>query len=157
MEITIIKGNMTYINDCELALIKSELGKNYFYNIGSARKALEEGFSKEEIYVAIDENQKCVGFIWFFINGIFHSFPYLHIIAVKEESRNQGIGKKLLNFFEDICFSSYDKVFLVLADFNPDAKRLYRKVGYAEIGEIPSLYKSGITEHLMMKTRNDNN
>jgi hypothetical protein len=31
------------------------------------------------------------GFLWFINNGAFHSFPYLHIIAVKEEFRNLGI------------------------------------------------------------------
>jgi len=156
MDINIIKGNMTYINDCELALIKSELGKTYFYKIGSARKALEEGFSKEEIYVAIDKNKNCVGFVWFSLSGIFYSFPYLHIIAVKEENRNQGIGKELIKYFENICFEDDDKVFLVVADFNMDAKRLYEKIGYTEVGSIPGLFKAGITEHIMMKKRDEN-
>lgn len=156
MDINIIKGNMTYINDCEIALIKSELGKTYFYKIDSARKALEEGFSKEEIYVAIDENKNCVGFVWFSLRGIFYSFPFLHIIAVKEENRNQGIGKELIKYFENICFEDDDKVFLVVADFNTDAKRLYENIGYIEVGAIPGLFKTGITEHVMMKKRNEN-
>ena len=80
--------------------------------------------SKEEIYIAIDNNHSCKGFIWFILDGIFHSFPYLHIIAVNEENRKRGIGKKLLKFFEDLCFKDYTKLFLVVADFNPDAKIL---------------------------------
>jgi ribosomal protein S18 acetylase RimI-like enzyme len=156
MEITIVKGSIDYINDCEDALVNSELGKRYFSRKGSARKALEDGFSKEEIYIAIDVNQKFKGFIWYILDGIFHSFPYLHIIAVKQESRNNGIGKKLLNFFEDSCIKDYSKVFLVVADFNPGAKRLYEKIGYVQVGTIPSLYREGITEHLMMKSREEN-
>lgn len=153
MEITIVKGSIDYINDCEDALVNSELGIRYFSGKGSARKALEEGFSKEEIYVAIDSNQNCSGFIWFIFDAIFHSFPYLHIIAVKQESRKQGIGKKLLKFFENICFNEYTKVFLVVADFNPEAKRLYERIGYIEVGAIPNLYREGMTEYLMMKPR----
>lgn len=53
MNIKIIKGNLNHINDCGEALINSELGKRYFTESGRARKALEEGFSKEEIYVAV--------------------------------------------------------------------------------------------------------
>lgn len=155
MDISIIKGNMMHLDDCELALINSELGRTYFYKQGSARKALEEGLLKQEIYVAIDENQKCVGFVWFSFVGIFYSFPYLHIIAVKEENRNQGIGRKLISYFENICFENDDKLFLVVADFNTDAKRLYEKIGYVEVGSIPSLFKTGISEHLMMKNRNE--
>ena len=153
MEITIVKGSMDYINDCEDALLNSELGIRYFSEKGSARKALEDGFNKEEIYVALDINHNCKGFIWFILEGAFHSFPYLHIIAVKKENRKLGIGKKLLKFFEDICFKDYTKLFLVVADFNPDAKMLYEKIGYIEVGIIPSLYREGITEYLMMKVR----
>ncbi|WP_242960832.1 GNAT family N-acetyltransferase [Clostridium peptidivorans] len=100
-------------------------------------------------------NNNCRGFIWFILDGIFHSFPYLHIIAVKEESRKHGIGKKLLKFFEDICFKDYTKLFLVVADFNPDAKILYERIGYIEVGSIPNLYREGITEYLMMKLREE--
>lgn len=156
MKMTIIKGSIEYINDCEDALVNSELGKRYFSQKGSARKALQEGFAKGEIYIALDASEGCKGFIWFILDGIFHSFPYLHIIAVKQESRNEGIGKKLLKFFEDSCFKDYSKLFLVVADFNPDAKILYEKIGYIQVGTIPSLYREGITEHLMMKSREEN-
>jgi len=156
MELTIVKGSMNYINDCEEALVNSELGRRYFSEKGSARKALEEGFAKEEIYIAIDNNHSCKGFIWFILDGIFHSFPYLHIIAVNEENRKRGIGKKLLKFFEDLCFKDYTKLFLVVADFNPDAKILYKRIGYIEVGSIPNLYRSGVTEYLMMKLREGN-
>lgn len=153
MEITIVKGSMEYINDCEDALLNSALGIRYFSEKGSARKILEDGINKEEIFVALDINHDCKGFIWFILEGAFHSFPYLHIIAVKKENRKLGIGKKLLKFFEDFCFIDYTKVFLVVADFNLDAKLLYEKIGYIEIGIIPSLYREGITEYLMMKLR----
>lgn len=153
MEITIVKGNEKYLDDCESALLDSELGRRYFSSEGSAAAQLKEGFGKGEIYAALDESRKCVGFIWFIRNGIFHSFPYLHIIAVKKENRGGGIGKKLLEFFEDLCFEENSKLFLVVADFNPEAKRLYEKIGYVEVGAIPNLYRPEITEHLMMKTR----
>jgi ribosomal protein S18 acetylase RimI-like enzyme len=156
MEITILKGSKDYLNDCEEALANSELGVKYFSREGSARKALEDGFAKEEIYIAIDTNNNCKGFIWFILDGAFHSFPYLHIIAVKKKSRSHGVGKKLLEFFEDICFKDYTKLFLVVADFNPAAKRLYERIGYIEVGTVPSLYREGITEHLMMKVREEN-
>lgn len=154
MELNICKGNIEYISDCEVALANSELGRRYFSMPGSARKAIEEGFQKEEIYVAIDQNGNCCGFLWIIFNGIFHSFPYIHILAVREEMRGLGIGKKLLRFAEDLCFQTTSKIFLVVADFNPDAKRLYERVGYIEVGVIPSLYRQGIDECLMMKAKN---
>lgn len=153
VELKIIKGSIDYIKDCEVALVNSELGKRYFSEQGSARRALEEGFSDHQVYVALDECNSCVGFVWVILNGIFHSFPYVHIVAVKSENRGQGIGKMLMQHIEDVYFVKYSKLFLVVADFNPDAKRLYKAMGYSEIGEVPNLYRKGITECLMMKLR----
>lgn len=59
MEMTIIKGNLNHIVDCEDALVNSELGKRYFSEEGKARKALEEGFQDNDIYIAIDQNNNC--------------------------------------------------------------------------------------------------
>lgn len=151
MDIDIVKGEDKYFDDCKIALQKSELGRVYFSEEKRVINAINEGISKGELYAAINKEGKCVGFIWFIKHGAFHSFPYLHIIAVKEEYRGLGIGRRLLKFFEDSETQRPSKLFLVVADFNPDAKRLYKSVGYREVGVIPDLYKKGVTEHLMMK------
>jgi ribosomal protein S18 acetylase RimI-like enzyme len=153
MKIIITKAQMRYLEDCKVALLKSKLGQEYFALEEKALSALTEGITKEEIFVAVDEGGECLGFIWFILKSAFHSFPYLHIIAVKEAFRGRGIGKKLLSFFEEAVFTDYSKVFLVVADFNPEAKRLYEGLGYRQVGVIPGLYKEGVTEYLMMKER----
>lgn len=146
----IIYAKLEHLNDCVSALENSELGSIYFSQENKAKNAIAEGISKQEILVALDNNGLCLGFIWYIRDGAFHGFPYLHIIAIKEEYRNLGLGNKLLSYFEkDIAQSS--KVFLVVADFNLRAKKLYEKLGYVEVGIIPNLYKKGVTEFLMMK------
>jgi ribosomal protein S18 acetylase RimI-like enzyme len=146
----IIYAEHEHLNDCVLALEISELGSVYFSQENKAKNAITEGISKKEILVALDNKGLCLGFIWYIRDGAFHGFPYLHIIAIKEEYRNLGLGNELLNYFEtNIAQSS--KVFLVVADFNPRAKRLYERCGYVEVGIIPNLYKKGVTEFLMMK------
>ena len=153
MKITITQAHLKHLEDCKTALLKSKLGHEYFPSAEKAHLALTDGITKEEVFVAIDEAGHCLGFIWFILAGAFHSFPYLHIIAVKEEFRGQGLGRQLLGFFEEAVFTQASKVFLVVADFNPGAKRLYERVGYRQVGEIPGLYKEGVTEYLMMKER----
>jgi ribosomal protein S18 acetylase RimI-like enzyme len=153
LKITITKAHKGYLEDCATALLNSKLGQEYFESEEKAISALTEGISKEELFVAIDKDSKCLGFIWFILKGAFHSFPYLHIIAVREEFRGMGIGKKLLSFFEETVFTEYSKAFLVVADFNPDAKRLYESLGYQQVGVIPGLYKEGVSEQLMMKKK----
>ena len=149
-EITIAKGNELHLKDCRDALCQSTLGEIYFSSPGSAEDAILEGIHQENLYVAVID-EECVGFTYIIPKGAFHSFPYLHIIAVKEEYRNKGIGKALLDYSENIVCETADKFFLVVADYNPDAKRFYERNGYQKVGEIPNLYRPGVTEYLMAK------
>jgi len=144
-------GSKQYIDECTEALQESELGRVYFSDEGKARQSLCEGISGKEIIIVLDDDNNCLGFLWYIQNGAFHSYPYLHIIAVRKKYRSQGIGKSLLKHFEDNICMNKGKVFLVVADFNPEAKRLYESIGYCEVGRIPNLYKESICEILMMK------
>ncbi len=152
MNLVIEKASEKYLSDCEVALAQSTLGEKYFAKEGSAKQAILEGIHQGNLYVALCEDE-CVGFFYIIPNGAFHSFPYLHIICVKEEYRSKGIGSVLLKQMEEIAFESSNKVFLVVADFNSDAKRFYERNHYCQVGEIQSLYRPGITEYLMMKER----
>lgn len=97
MDICFKKGTLEYLNDCEEALINSELGRRYFTKEGSGKKAILEGLEEGTLYIAL-LNDICVGFLFYLPKGAFHSFPLLHLIAVKEEYRSKGIGKNCLIF-----------------------------------------------------------
>lgn len=84
MKISITKAHKIYLDDCKDALLNSKLGQEYFVTEEKAISALTEGITKGEMYVAVNEGGECLGFIWFIVGGAFHSFPYLHIIAVKD-------------------------------------------------------------------------
>ena len=148
--ITFAKGNEQHLKDCKDALCRSALGENYFSSPGSAENAILEGLCQGNLYVALI-GEECVGFSYIIPKGAFHGFPYLHIIAIKEEYRDRGIGKALLDYSEQIALEMADKFFLVVADYNPDAKRFYERNGYQQVGEIPNLYRPGVTEYLMAK------
>ena len=148
--ITFAKGNEQHLKDCKDALCQSALGEQYFSSPGSAENAILEGLRQGNLYVALI-GEECVGLTYIIPKGAFHGFPYLHIIAIKKEFRDRGIGKALLDYSERIALEMADKLFLVVADYNPDAKRFYERNGYQQVGEIPNLYRSGITEYLMAK------
>lgn len=152
MEIEIQKGCNEYLNDCVEALFGSDIGTTYFNHKERCIKAIEEALEEGVLYVALAEGI-CAGFIWYLPKGVFHSFPYLHITCIKSAYRGKGIGQKMIQFVENLVFVNANKLFLVVGDFNPDAKRLYERIGYQQVGILPNLYKDGVTEYLMMKKK----
>lgn len=152
MEIKIVKGESKYLEDCYEALIKSEIGRAYFLSFDS-RKMLMSALESGEVDAALDEDGKCLGFIWYQRHGAFGAHTYLHIIAVKDEYRGRGIGKKMIAEFEENTFKLDNMIFLMVADFNTEARKLYESLGYSLVGIIPKFYRNGIDEYLMMKAK----
>lgn len=149
---SILKAKLEHLDQCCKTLANSEIGKIYFIgkDIG---KILLRAIEKEEIYVAESEEGVYQGFIWVELFGVFGKYPYLHIIAIDEKFRGNGVGRYLIKYFEDVIAKNSDKVFLMVGDFNNRAKELYVKLGYREIGRLPDFYIEGVNEQLMMKIK----
>ena len=92
MDIAISRADESHLRDCVAALAHSELGRVYFDSEEKALASLAEGVAREEVFVAMDGSGECLGFIWFILGGAFHRYPYLHVIAVKQEHRGEGVG-----------------------------------------------------------------
>jgi len=135
---------------CYKMLMNSKLGEIYFSERDPA-KFLARAIDSQEISVAINNENQTIGFIWVELNGTFGKYPYLHLIVVADNYRGQGIGQKLISYFEDVITADYNKVFLMVADFNQRAKKLYESLNYKEVGLLPDFVIDGVDEYLMMK------
>lgn len=141
---------------CSEVIFDSDLGKKYYPSLRTLEAKVEKGIQEDEVYLAY-QNDECVGLIWYQENGIFHEFPFLHMIVVKSSVRGKGIGTLLMNFFEERALYKEGKkglrtkVFLLVADFNEVAKKMYQSRGYEIIGEVPGLFRKRIAETLMYK------
>jgi len=151
MDIALIHGGKEHIEDCITALTTSLLGEKYFPSREKAHDGIVKFVEKGTLLIALDERKKFIGFLCYIEHGAFHAFPYLHILAIADTERGKGYGNAVMDVFEDMMFRAQDKIFLVVADFNPRAQRFYLQRGYREVGVIPDLYRAGIHEHLMMK------
>lgn len=147
------KGFINKLDDCRNCLTNCLLGEKYFYDSNHTLSFLKDGFNKGEIYVAMNSNEEIIGFMRIDLNGSFAKYPLLRVIAVKDVYRGRGFGSEMLQFYEDLAFESYAKTFLLVSEFNNDAKKLYEGIGYIEVGKIPDLYQEGIAEFLMMKKK----
>ena len=154
MIVNIQLADTQHIVSCVEILQNSELGKAYFSDEKKTKDMLQHAVEKKELHIALNGQGECVGFIYYMTNGVFGSYPYLHIVAVKEEYRGCGIGRQLMKYFENHASDSPSaKYFLTVDDFNPRAKKLYENLGYQCVGELPDFYKKGIDCYLMMKRR----
>jgi ribosomal protein S18 acetylase RimI-like enzyme len=145
---------------CSEILNDSKLGRTYYPNSKVIKYSLSQALKGDYIYVSEDEMGKVTGFIWFTLKGAFASYPYAHIMCVDKAYRSMGIGKRLLEFYEQCCLKKtkklVSKAYLVVADFNERAYNFYVKKGYKQVATLDSLFKNNVTEKLMCKEINQN-
>lgn len=153
MKIELIIGDVQFVQACSESLQDSDLGKHYFPTKEKAEDAVKEFLNTDYFLVAVDEQHRFVGFICYLPTGAFHAFPLLHLLVTSSKERGKGVGTLIMDRFEEFIFAQNSKLFLVVAGFNPKGREFYKKRNYQEVGIIPSLYRDGIDEHLMMKTQ----
>lgn len=107
------------------------------------------GDHAREVYVALGDGG-IAGFLILRMDGAFSG--YIQTVGVAPDRRNKGIGTRLVEFAEERIFSERPNVFMCVSSFNPDAMRLYKRLGYSVIGEIKDFIVRGHSEILMRKT-----
>jgi len=119
------------------------LGRGYDDSLHLLRDA------SREVYVA-RSNDRLVGFIILCMTGAF--VGYIQTICVDPRCRSQGFGSALIRFAEDRIFRERPNVFMCVSSFNPDARRLYLRLGYEVIGELKDYIVPGLSETFLRKT-----
>ena len=103
-----------------------------------------------ERYAAVRDGA-LAGFLVLNVRGAF--VGYLQTICIDEPFRGTGLGTRLIAFAEERIFREWPNVFLCVSSFNPDARRLYERLGYRAIGTLTDYVVTGSDEILMRKTR----
>jgi ribosomal protein S18 acetylase RimI-like enzyme len=106
--------------------------------------------SDHEAYVVL-EDEEVAGFVVLCMHGAL--VGYLKSIAVREDWRSRGLGRRLMAFAEDRIFEDAGNVFLLVSDFNVRARQLYDRMGYRLVGELTDYWLPGHSEILLRKTR----
>ena len=96
-----------------------------------------------------DRGDQPLGFIVLHPTGMVGQ-PYVAVVAVAPEARGAGIGARLLAFAET-RYPEARHIFLCVTNINTGARRLYERVGYRMVGEIPDFSGPGFSELIMHK------
>jgi ribosomal protein S18 acetylase RimI-like enzyme len=100
------------------------------------------------VWVARRSATPC-GFIVIHPRGVAGS-PYIASVVVAPGFQGQGIGAGLVLAAER-HFPAARNIFLCVSDFNPRARALYERLGYAVVAEFDDYVTDGVTEFLMRK------
>ena len=99
----------------------------------------------------IEEAGQIRGFVVVDLRGPFSG--YVQSICVHPDARGRGYGTRLIAWAEQRIFRETPNVFLCVSDFNPDARRLYERLGYTVVGQLPDYIVRGHSEILFRKSR----
>lgn len=137
--------------NCEDIFRHSAIYERY-YSGGTLPAVLARAASAGELYLALDEEDRPVGAMWVSLRGFCGLYPYLKLIGVHERCRGQGLGAFLLGELDRMALESgARRVTLMVSDFNEGGQRLYERMGYWKLGELPNAAREGITEFVMVK------
>lgn len=109
------------------------------------------GNPEKELYVAVDNNNKLLGFVLIDMRGAF--VGYIQSICVNPEDRGQGTGTSLLEFAQERIFRESPNVFIAVSSFNHRAKKLYESLGFEYVGTLKDYIVKGYDEILLRKTK----
>ncbi len=148
-EVTIRRlGSSTDADACARMMAASDpwitLGRDYQASL----RIIED--PSREVYIAEDD-AGLAGFLVLCMVGAF--VGYIQTVFAAPDHRGKGIGSRLVAFAEDRIFSESPNAFLCVSSFNPDARRLYERLGYEYVGELTDYLVSGHSELLFRKTR----
>jgi ribosomal protein S18 acetylase RimI-like enzyme len=121
-------------------------------SLGYSAKRLEDYLLREdpslhrfEVHVGKElAGVVCVRYPW--LRG-----PYLELVALSGSYRNLGVGKTLLDWFEEGAKAHGQNAWIIVTHFNEGARRFYARHGYQEIASLRGLITEGIDEILLRK------
>jgi len=76
MNIVIKEAEEKYVIPCVNILQSTEMGTVYFSNCKKTVDLLLHALAQRELFVALKDNEDCLGFMYFMPKGVFGSYPY---------------------------------------------------------------------------------
>jgi len=99
-------------------------------------KILKTKIESKEVYI-VQEDKEIAG--WLRYNLFWDNVPFMNKIFLLEEHRRKGIGRKLVNYWEEKMKEQGYQNILTSTQSNEDGQHFYRKMGYTEIGSLKYL------------------
>lgn len=88
----------------------------------------------KEIMVISDVQDKNIG--WLRYGYFWDNTPFMNMLYIHEEYRYKGLGKELVQFWENEMKSKGYNLVMTSTLSNEQAQHFYRKLGYSDCGSL---------------------
>jgi ribosomal protein S18 acetylase RimI-like enzyme len=150
MELTIARLTQQDLPKCAELMMASNPWNRLYFTQQQCEEALAHPLMA--IWGATTPTGDMAGFVATVEYGIGFE-PMIEFLCVADGFRGQGVGTKLIAHFEEEQYPNADNLYLFVSDINPDAIRLYIRLGYLCVGALPNFNLEGQTEFLHRKSR----
>lgn len=125
-----------------------EIERQSFSNPWSEQSLIESAEDRNNIYFVVKIEDEIAGYCG--CKGIFDEGHILHI-AIKEKYRGRGIGKEFLReVMHRVKDKGLNKFTLEVRESNEFAIKLYKGLGFEELGKRKDFYTNPIEDGVIM-------
>ena len=151
MALSFIKCGTEVPAGCEEVFYNSLIYERYFQG-GKLEGVLKRAAAAGELYLALDESGKPLGVLKMSMRGFCGMYPYLGLLGVHPESRGLGVGAFIIEEVSRMARESGAKrITLMVSDFNADAIRFYKRLGFWEMGRFDGAVLPDVAEVLLVR------
>ena len=125
----------TYLNLLNIDLADEEGQIEWWKNLHRKKD------DKRYVICLVDKPEEIIGRLR--IQNINYAHNNCEVgLDIMPEYRGKGYGVKSYKMLLEFLFKHFNMnmIYLKVADFNPNAKKLYEKVGFKETGRLPQFY-----------------
>jgi len=99
-----------------------------------AKELIRTKIKENEIIIVSNDEGKNIG--WLRYNYFWDNTPFMNMLHLDEYYRHKGIGKELVEFWENDMKSKGYELIMTSTLSNEQAQHFYRKLGYKDSGSI---------------------
>lgn len=77
--------------------------------------------------------------------------PFLEMLAIMPGARGLGLGRQAIDWVAADAGRIAANLWTTVSDFNDNARGFYRRLGFAEVSELPGLIAEGSSEILLRR------
>ncbi len=142
------------VEDCAplaAAIASQPLLVRYGRDAAKLTADLQGAISRGEGLIVVEHEGALSGFAWFLGGGTFGAGGYLRLIALVPGSERAGLGAALLQEVERRVSQRSRHMFLLVSDWNQEARDFYARRGYRECGALPGFVLADTDEIVCWK------